>query len=147
MQRSILVTVLVSTTLFAADAKVQFATLPAAVRAAAKTQATDAEIIGASKETEKGRTIYEVETKRDGKSRDFSFDVHGKLLELEQEIELNSIPATAKEALQKRAAGGNIQKVESVTAGKSVTYEATVITKAGKHTEIAVNADGSPHLD
>ena len=53
----------------------------------------------------------------------------------------------AKTALQRRAAGGLIGKVESVTSGNSVSYEAVVVTKSGKHTEIAVNPDGTSHHD
>jgi CRISPR/Cas system CSM-associated protein Csm3 (group 7 of RAMP superfamily) len=86
-----------------------------------------------------------VETLLDGKSRDLSFDASGKLLEVEKEVDINSIPAPVKAALERRLAGGTIRKVESVTAGSSISYEASVTTKAGKHTEIAVNPDGTPH--
>ncbi|HWF46438.1 MAG TPA: PepSY-like domain-containing protein [Bryobacteraceae bacterium] len=130
-----------------ADTAVPFSKLPAAVQQAAKTQLQGAQIVGASTEKENGRTTYEVETKLDGKSRDMSFDRAGKLLEVEQQVDMDNIPAAAKAAIQKRVAGGTIRKVESVTAGNSVSYEATVTTKSGRHTEIAVNADGSPRRD
>jgi uncharacterized membrane protein YkoI len=130
-----------------ADTAVPFSKLPAAVQQAAKTQLQGAQIVGASTEKENGQTTYEVETKLDGKSRDMSFDRAGKLLEVEQQVDMDNIPAAAKAAIQKRVAGGTIRKVESVTAGNSVSYEATVTTKSGRHTEIAVNADGSPRRD
>ncbi len=129
------------------DTKMAFSDLPAAVQEAAKSQAKGAQVLGASSEKENGRTTYEVETKLDGKSRDLSFDATGKLLEVEQEIDIDGIPATAKASLLKRVGSGTIQKVESVTAGNSTSYEASVTTKSGKHIEIAVNADGTPHRD
>jgi uncharacterized membrane protein YkoI len=130
-----------------ADTKISFTTLPAAVQAAAKSQTNGAEIVGASKEVESGHTVYEVETRPNGKSRDLSFDADGKLLQVEEQVELDSIPVAAKAAIQKRAAGGTIRKVESTTAGNTVSYEASIVTKSGKRTEIAVNADGTPHRE
>ena len=133
--------------LAAADTRMAFSDLPAAVQKAAKSQIQGAQVLAASSEKEDGRTTYEVETKVDGKSRDLSFNASGQLLEVEQQVDLNSIPAAAKTSLLKSAGSGTIQKVESVTAGKSVSYEATVTTNTGHHTEIAVNADGTRHRD
>ena len=145
--QAVLSSLLVAAGLAVADTKMSFSDLPAQVRTAAKEQLRGAHLVGAGSEEEHGRTIYEVETMLNGKSRDLSFDASGKLLEVEQQVELSSIPAAAKAALEKRSAGGNIRKVEMVTAGDSVSYEASVITKTGKHREIAVNRDGTPHRD
>jgi hypothetical protein len=147
MHKSVFYGFLMVTTLLAADTNLAFTDLPAAVQAAAKAEANGAEIVGASKEIEKDQTTYEVETKKDGKSRDLSYDLNGKLLEVEQQFDLYDIPAPAKAALQRMAAGGTIKKVESVTTGNSVSYEATVITRSGRHTEFAVTADGTRHHD
>ncbi|HEX4165452.1 MAG TPA: PepSY-like domain-containing protein [Bryobacteraceae bacterium] len=130
---------------FAAETKVKPSELPPAVQAAMKDQTGGASIVGASKEREHGRMTYEVETKRNGKGRDLTFAENGSLLEIEEEVDLNSIPAPAKETIEKKAAGETIRKVESVTHGSITSYEADVRTKAGRNREIAVNADGSPH--
>ena len=129
----------------AAETKITVNALPPAVQTAAKTEAHGAEVIGASKEVEHGQTIYEVLTKQNGKSRDLSFDPSGKLLEVEQEVDLKDLPPAVQSALRTRTAGGTIRKIESVSSGGSVSYEASVVTKSGKHTEIAMNADGTPH--
>jgi hypothetical protein len=65
-------------------------------------------------------------------------------VEVEEEIALDSIPSAAKAAIQKRAANGKVNKVESVTRGQSVSYEAEITSKTGKRSEVAVQADGSP---
>ncbi len=88
---------------------------------------------------------YEVETKLDGKGRDLTFDENGSLLEVEQEVNLDSIPRPAREAIQKKVAGRTIKKVESVTRGSRTGYEADVKTPDGGNQEVAVNADGSAH--
>jgi uncharacterized membrane protein YkoI len=119
--------------------------LPPAVQSAIKEQAAGATILGASKEREHGHMTYEVETKKDGKGRDLTFDEKGSLLEVEQELDLDSVPGPVRQAIQKRVAGGTVKKVESVTQGSTTSYEADVRTKDGKSREVAVNADGSPH--
>ncbi len=132
-------------TAIAAETKVKLENLPAAVQTAVKEQSKGATILSLSKEREHGRLQYEVETKRDGKSRDMLFAADGSLLEVEQEVDLDSLPKPAKEALQKKVAGGTIKKVESVTQGSTTSYEADVSTPNGKNREFAVNADGSFH--
>ena len=138
---------LLGTVAFAADTKVKLESLPPAVQAAVKEQTRNATLVGLSTEKEKGKTTYEVETTVNGKSRDLVLDKTGAILETEDQVELNSIPAPAKAALQKRAGTGTITKVEKLTAGSSVSYEAAIKTKSGKATEAAVNADGSPHKE
>ncbi len=132
-------------TAFAAETKVKPSELPAAVQAAMKDQTKGATIVGASKEREHGRMTYEVETKLNGKGRDLTFADNGSLLEIEEEVDLNSIPEAAKEAIEKKAASETIGKVESVTRGSKTSYEADVKTKTGHNREVAVNADGSAH--
>ena len=144
--KPLFLSVLMASALFA-ETKLSFNDLPAAVQSAAKAQTDGAEITGASKEVEKGKTVYEVATTMNGKSRDLSFDKAGNLLEVEQEVALDTLPPPALAALKKRAAGGTIKKVESIAQGDFIAYEATFVTKSGKNAEIAVNADGTPFRD
>jgi uncharacterized membrane protein YkoI len=127
-----------------ADTKVKMENLPPAVQAAVKDLTKNVELVGLSKEVEKGKTMYEVETKVNGKTRDLLLDSAGKVVEVEEEVDINSIPAAAKQAIEKKAAGGTIKRVESVTKGTVVSYEAG-IQKGGRNSEVAVNADGSVH--
>ena len=131
-------------TIFAAEKKIRMQDLPPAVQKAIPVETKGADIKGYNQETEHGKTFYEVETTVNGKSRDLLFDGSGTLVEVEEEIALDAIPAGAKAAIEKRAAGGKINKVESVTRGQSVSYEAGITTKNGKRSEIAVKSDGSP---
>jgi uncharacterized membrane protein YkoI len=134
------------TTVFAAETKLKVSDLPAAVQKTVTEQTKSATLIGVSKEVEKGKTLYEIETKANGLGRDLLVDKTGAIVEVEQEVAIDSIPAAARTAIQKKAAGGKITKVETLTQGTSVSYEAEVV-KGGKTSEIGVNADGSPHKD
>jgi len=135
---------LLAATLIAAETKVKMESLPPAVQSAVKELTKNAELVGLSKEVEKGKTMYEVETKVNGKTRDLLLDSTGKVVEVEEEVDINSIPAAAKQAIEKKATGGKVKRVETVTKGSVVTYEAA-IQKNGKSSEIMVNADGSIH--
>jgi uncharacterized membrane protein YkoI len=132
---------------FAAEKKVKLEDLPAAVQTTVKEQTRDATLIGVSTEKEKGKTVYEIETRLGGKGRDLVLDQAGTVVETEEEIDVNAVPAPAKAALQKRASGGTLSKIEKVTAGRTVSYEGTIKTKAGKSVEYAVTADGKPRKE
>ena len=129
-----------------AEKKVKMEDLPPAVQAAVKEQTKNATLVGVSTEKEKGKTMYEVETKVNGKTRDLLLDSTGAVVEVEQQVDLSTVPAAAKNAIEKKAAGGTIELVETVTKGSApVYYEAQIKTKAGKKIETSVNADGTPH--
>ncbi len=142
----IIVGLLLAGVLFA-ETKVKMSDLPPAVQAAVKEQTKTATLVGLNKEVEKGKTVYEVETKVNGKTRDLLLDATGAVVETEDEVDLDIIPAAAKAAIQKKASGGAIQKVEKLTKGSSVAYEAAIKTKTGKTVEATVNADGTPHKE
>jgi uncharacterized membrane protein YkoI len=134
--------VLIAGSMAAAETKVKMQELPPAVQKSVQEQTKGAKLVGLSKETEKGKTVYEVETTNGGRTRDLTLDETGAVVEVEQEVTLDSLPAPAKAAIEKKAAGGTIKKVESLTKGGTVTYEAAIV-KGGKTSEIQVAADGS----
>jgi len=64
------------------------------------------------------------------------------IVEVEEEVSIDSLSDGVKAGLSTKAGGGKILKVESLTKnGKLVAYEAKVET-AGKKTEIQVGPDG-----
>ena len=127
----------------AAEKRVKMASLPAAVQKTVQDQAKGATIRGLSKEIEDGKTFYEAELKINGHNKDVLIDPAGLVVEIEEEVALDSLPAAAKDAIQKRAAKGQIALVEAVSKNDSiVAYEAKIKT-AGKTSEVRVNPDGS----
>ena len=126
---------------FAAERPVKLQQLPPAVRQTAAEQSKGATVRGYSKEVENGKTTYEVETVKDGKSRDVEIGEDGKVTEVEQQVSLDSIPAAARTALEKAAGAGKIVKVESVTSGSKVNYEAEIRT-GKRRSEVQVDANG-----
>ena len=117
--------------------------LPAAVRKTVQGQTRGATLLSVSKEIENGIVRYEVESRVQGRSRNILIDSAGKVVEIEEQVTLDSLPAAARARIQKETGQGKVVGVESVTAsGKAAIYEA-IIEVAGKRSEIRVAADGS----
>ncbi len=127
---------------FGSEKPVKMKDLPPAVQRTVQEQSKGATIKGLSTEVEHGKTIYEVEMTVNGHGKDVSMDASGAVIEVEEEVALGSIPAAARAAIEKAAAGGKIAKVEKVTRGKEIAYEAA-LRKDGKRSEVRVSADGS----
>lgn len=118
--------------------------LPAAVQKTADAQSAGATVRGYSSETEDGQLEYEVAMTVHGHGRDVSIAPDGSVLEIEEEIALDSLPAPVRAGLQQKAGSGKIVKVESLTKhGTIVAYEAQVRTGT-KRSEIQVGPDGKP---
>jgi len=135
---------LITPAMFGAD-KLKIEDLPPAVQKAVKEQTQNATLGAISKEVEKGKTMYEVESKVNGKVHDLMIDSNGGVISVEDEVSLDSIPGPAKDAILKKVGTGKIKLVEKVTQGKVVSYEASYTGKSGKSAEVGVNADGTPH--
>jgi uncharacterized membrane protein YkoI len=126
-----------------AESHVPCNTLPAAVLKQARIEARDATIHGCVKDRENGKLTYEVETLKDGRSRDIVLDASGTVLEVEQEIEASSLPPAVSGAIARAANGGKVGKIESVTRGGSIaSYETTIMNNGRRH-EVAFDPQGA----
>lgn len=140
----IVIALCLSTTLFAQEKKIQRTDLPPAVEKAVAAQSQGATIKGFSTEKENGQTYYEAEMSVSGHSKDVLIDPAGTVVEVEEQVALDSLPAAVKDGLQAKAGKGEILKVESLTKhDKLVAYEAKVQTD-GKKSEIQVGPGGKP---
>lgn len=122
------------------------ADLPKPVQQTVERESTGAEIVELSSEVEHGKITYEVALKVNGHSRDVSVDVKGRIVEVEEEVELASLPADVRLAIQRAAGDGRVVKVEAVIKGSLSTgyleaYEA-LVQHRGRIKEVKVNAKG-----
>ena len=128
----------------AQEKKIKRSDLPPAVEKTVAAESTGATIKGFSTEKEKGETFYEAEMMVNGHSKDVLISAGGTVVEVEEQVVLDSLSADVKAGLQAKAGKGKILKVESLTKkGKLVAYEAKVDTK-GKKSEVQVGPDGKP---
>jgi hypothetical protein len=128
----------------AQEKKIKRSDLPLAVEKTVAEQSKGATIRGFSTEQEKGQTLYEVEMTVSGHSKDVSMAADGTVVEVEEQVAMDSLSAQVKAGLQAKAGAGKILKIESLTKkGKLVAYEAQVETN-GKKSEVQVGPDGKP---
>jgi len=126
------------------EKKLKRSSLPPAVEKTVAEQSEGATIRGLSREQEKGQTFYEAEFLIDGHSRDVLMDETGAVVEIEEQVPLESLPAAVKDGLETLAGKDKILGVESLTKkGKLVAYEAKVLSN-GKKSELQVGPDGKP---
>jgi hypothetical protein len=138
------VAVLAVTSAVAQEKKIKRSDLPPAVEKTVAAQSAGATVKGFSKENENGQTFYEAEMVVNGHSKDILIDANGTIVEVEEEVAMNALPAGVKAGLQAKAGEGKLVKVESITKkDKLVAYEAQV-TKDGKKSEVQVGPDGKP---
>lgn len=126
----------------AQEKKISRAQLPPAVAKTVAAESEGATIKSFASEREHGQQFYEVSLNVNGHNKDILMDANGRVVEVEEEVALDSLPANVQDALKKLARGGTIIVVESLTKqGRLVAYEAHV--KHGRtRSEIQVGPSG-----
>jgi hypothetical protein len=127
-----------------AEHRIKRSKVPAPVRSAVETESAGAVVRGFSRETEGGEIYYEAELRVHGRAKDILIDRNGKIVEVEEEVDLDALPSAVRQGPMAQAGRGTIISVETLTRdGKLVAYEARV--KGGaKRSEISVGAEGQP---
>jgi len=151
-----------------AEKRVSFEQLPRAVKTAIHKATKRAKIGEIEKQSEDGKTVYEVEASRSGVAFELTFDEHGTLINFEiddqedahadgdeeedeekeesdadkeQITSLDKIPTAARQALVKLAGKAKIEEVESESENGVKLYEAAWRVKGVEH-EALVTAVG-----
>jgi len=126
----------------AQERMIKRAQLPPAVEKTVLEQSQGATIKGFSTEIEKGNRVYEAEMTVNGHGKDILIDSKGNVIEIEEEVAMDSLSQAVKDGLTKAAGTGTISKIESLTKnGALVAYEA-VVKRGAKHSEIQVGPNG-----
>jgi uncharacterized membrane protein YkoI len=136
---AVLLVVAIAGPAFTAENKIQMKDLPAALqRAVQQEEAKGATIKNIVAEKEGSKTMYEIETLIGGHSRNLIFDATGTIVEVEEEVAIDRVPAPVRAALED---SGHVIKVERLTKGTKVTYEVQ-IEKNGKKSDVTVDGAG-----
>lgn len=135
---------LMATSAIAQEKKIRRSDLPPAVEKTVTAQSSGAAVKGFSKEMEKGQTYYEAEMIVNGHTKDILINATGTIVEVEEQVAMDALPAAVKAGLQAKAGKGKLVKVESITKKDNlVAYEAQV-RNGGKKSEVQVGPDGKP---
>ena len=126
----------------AQEKRVKMKDLPEAVQKTVNEQSKGATIKGLSKEVEKGQTLYELELSVNGHSKDITMDATGNVVEVEEQVQIASLPEVVQTAIKQNAGTAQIQMVESVIKGGTLQYYEAHIKKGLKKSEFKIGTDG-----
>src|SRR3984885_7439463 len=119
-----------------AEKRLKKSDLPAAVQTTADEQSAGATVLGYTKNVEHRRVEYIVQLMVGDRTKGVIINPQGNILEVEEQIAPDALPANVFHGLSAQARKGRLAKVESLTRhGKIVAYEAQVITD-GKQSQI-----------
>ena len=124
-----------------AEEKVSLEEIPAAAAKTLKEQAGGEKIKSLSKEKDEGKTVYEASFSKKGRAHDVTVDEKGKLISDEEVIPLAEAPDAVRAAIEKEHPGGKVDKIEKITEGHNISYEALISAK-GKREEIKFDDKG-----
>ena len=126
----------------AQEKKIKREQLPPAVEKTVAKESEGATIKGFATEVEKRQRLYEAELIVNGHHKDISMNRQGVIVEVEEEVSMDSLPAPVQDGLKKAAGSGTIEMIESLTKnGKLVAYEGHV-KRGTKRSEIQVGPQG-----
>jgi uncharacterized membrane protein YkoI len=130
-----------SSTGLAQEKKITKKDVPAAVLSAFEKSYPHAMVKSFSKESENGKTYYEVESIEGKTPRDILYLSDGTATEVEEGVSTADLPASVKASVMKKHPEGKIIRAERTTRDSVVTYEMRV--KSGKTTfEVVVDPSG-----
>ena len=135
-----------STGAHADEEKVALKDVPKAVLDAVKAKFPKAEIKGAEKEVEDGKTTFEVAIEFDERDIDVALKADGKIVEIEREVAVKDLPKAVSDALAAKYPKANVTKAEEITEfedGKEEKcFEVLVKTSGEKSVEVKLTPDG-----
>ncbi len=123
-------------------AAVNLKVLPPAVLEAFQKTYPKAVIRGASKETEKGETYYEVESVDGKMNRDLLYTADGKAVEVEEALAPGALPAAVLKALDNAYPGCKILKAEDLSQGRPEALRARRSKSTARRWAVTIDPTG-----
>lgn len=98
-------------------------TLPTVVAAAFRAAYPNATILHVSREPQDGKIVYEIESRDGAMRRDLLYSPAGQVIEIEEMIPADSVPAAVRAGLVRDLPGATLVGAEKVMRGEVVLYE------------------------
>ena len=128
--------------LLAEETKVAIDKLPKAVVDAVKAKFPKAELTGAEKEIEDGKTLYEVAITSEGSKIEVTLTEDGKIVEIEKVITAKDLPKAVADALEAKYPKATLGIIEEITKGETIGYEVHLVTADKKELEVVFDPTG-----
>ena len=126
----------------AGEQAIDLKSVPKAVIIEFKRAYPKATIKGCSKETGKGWTRYEIESRDGSVTRDILYDPDGTAIVIEESVPYSALPQSVRDAIKKAYPGGKPTKSEKIVRSDKVQYE--VLVRTGNEVqELVYEPDGT----
>lgn len=127
----------------ASDTQVNKNEVPKAVLEAFEKAYPNAKDVEFEKETSNGKSVYEVEFKENDREREVLFDADGVILQIEESLDVKSLPEPIAKAISQAYPNATIEDAEKITKpdGTIIVYEVE-IKNDGKKLELELDANG-----
>ena len=139
--------VLLAPSVWAQDEKVEADKLPQKVKDTLKAKFPGAMITAATKTTENGVVIYDIEMTKDGKKHEMDCKEDGVIVNFENEIAAKDLPKAVTDAVKAKYPNSTIKVVMEVIGVKDKKealeeYEVIIDSADKKDLELTVSPDG-----
>lgn len=133
--------------ILADEEKVSLDKVPKAVLEAVKLRFKDAKIIGAAKEIEDDKLVYEITIKQMGRNVDVTVTPAGAILMIEREIAARDLPRPVLKTLEEKYPKATYKLVEEIIKvdgkeEKLAYYEILLVTTQKRKLEVQLAPDG-----
>ncbi|QGJ71014.1 Hypothetical protein PBC10988_27170 [Planctomycetales bacterium 10988] len=127
------------------EQQVQMSQVPTAAWDAASKAAEGVRFTQAAMEMEQGKKVYELSGKNfEGCQYEVDVTADGKVLEVEQQITIDEVPATVRRAIERRAQQFQAKKIEkSIRPYQGVWYEFEGQNGQGEHIDLEISSCGT----
>lgn len=130
-----------------AEEKVALDKVPKPVTEAVKARFKDAQLTGASQETEQQKPVFEVTIQHAGQNIDVTLTPEGEILLIEKEIPAKGLPKPVRRALREKYPKATYKIVEEIIKvdnkqEKLAYYELLLVTADESTLEVQVTAEG-----
>jgi uncharacterized membrane protein YkoI len=95
--------------------------LPQPVRAAIRAEVGKGRVASVEKTTDDSDIVYDVEMRKNGKLRNYTFDSEGTLLD--REVFMDEVPAAVQDAIKKQGGAAEIQEITKTVEEGKTSYE------------------------
>lgn len=126
----------------AKEKQIKQSNLPTAVQKTAAEHSTGATVTGYTKDKVEGVMLYQMDLLVEGRTRGIVMGPDGTVVQVEQEIAWDQLPADVQTDLANVAGKGKYVAVSTITKdGKLVAYEAVLVTNGNKaHVQVKPKA-------
>ena len=130
----------------AGDERISMSEVPEVVLSAFRTDYPQVQEVGYSRESDQGRTIYEMAFVRNNRVMEVSYHANGQRIDIEEEMSVAELPAAVTRALAQHYSDYKVEAAARITGNTAIRYEVELSIMEGdteKTIELFFDTEGN----